>query len=305
MRFLVKAACLAGVNAALGLALLRLHECTVQYAPWDTDSVLFVMPENEDFDLVILGSSHAYLLSRFRAHHEILERELGMRVLNLAMPTGGGLTPARFFLEYFFDRGNRAKAVVYFLEPFVFFNPGTNEAHKFVYFEPLRLRFLAKLLLNRFDSRQIITYIRSKFSYTWFAQRPAPLDADYVSLEGKQIDPGVIEQRIESLYMGPLHESHFQRFAPELERILECCRNEASSVLLITPPTLLGHEPGHERTRQYLDTLHARFDFAYYDFTNALWDRRYFRNYDHLNTPGVERFVSDLLRPILCGEGHN
>lgn len=300
-RFLLKAVLLAALNAAFGIAVLYLHALTLHYAPWDTDSRLLVMPQNEEFDTVILGSSHAYLLSRFKRHHEILEGTLGMRVMNLAMPTGGGLTPAKFYLEEFFAAGNRTRNVVYLIEPFVFFNAGTNEAHKFVYFEPFQWRFFLRLVMNRFDVRQILTYVRSKFSPDWFLQRPERLDEDYISLEGKPVDPALVARRMETLYMGPPREENFLRFSREFECILDRCREEHCRVYLISVPTLIGHEPGQPRMQQYLDELRKRYDLTYVDFTDALKDGRYYRNLDHLNTPGVEAFVRDLLKPVLCG----
>src|SRR5690606_36410579 len=119
---------------------LALHAATLHMANWETDARLLNMPSNASRDYVFLGSSHAYLLSRFRDNAEQTESILGGRVENLAMPSGGGLRPARLYLEEFLARGNRTREVIYFLDPFVFYSPGPNDQHKFVYFEPLQAR---------------------------------------------------------------------------------------------------------------------------------------------------------------------
>ena len=175
---------LAAINVLLGLLVLQVHDGRLHYTPWETDSVLLCMPEDTAYDLVVLGASHAYLLSRFEEHHAMMEETLGMRTFNMAMPSGGGVLPARLYLETFLERGNTARHAVYFLDPFVFFSPACNEAHKLVYFEPFQFRFFWKLLRNGYPVRRLFTYLQSKFTYAWLFQPAQPLDAIHASLEG-------------------------------------------------------------------------------------------------------------------------
>lgn len=298
-RFIAKSLLLIMLNTAVGLVVLEVHDARLHYERWQTDSILLAMPRASSFDAVFLGSSHAYLFSRFKENHAIVERELGMRVCNLALPTGGGLRPARFMLEYFFERGNTAKKVVYFLDPFVFFSTGANDAHKFVYFEPLQFSFLKKLAMDGYPLRSILTYIRSKFSYAWFFQEAQPLLGQTQTLEGEMIDPAKVKARMESLYGDGIREANFERYAREFVRIAEYCKARGAALYVIVPPTLLGPEPGTQRTFAWLEEQRKRFGFEVRDLCEAMPERKYYYNLDHLNTPGVERFMRDFVRPIL------
>ena len=120
--FLVKGVLLLVLNGLLSASLLKIHGARLDYAPWETDSILLTMPKGDAVDLVILGSSHAYLMSRFEKNFELLESGLKMRTLNMALPTGGGIRPARYYLEHFVESGGTAPRLLYVLVPFVFFS---------------------------------------------------------------------------------------------------------------------------------------------------------------------------------------
>lgn len=299
-KLLLKTIALAMVNAVIGLAVLAGVDFRHAYRPWETDSLLEVIPRNEFFDLVILGSSRAYTLSRFRDNHRALERTLGMRVLNLALPTGGGPRPARLFFEHFLARGNQTKVVVYFVAPFVFFDDGPNDEHKFVYYEPLRPSFLFRLFTDGYPWRRIFIYIRSKFSWDALTQQPEPLIRQTFALRG--IDPERVKMRMETLYPKGLREDLFERYAPELRRILEDCRNHGCRVHLVIAPTLLGPEPGATRIAAYIASVQAEFGCTFDDFSQAMPDPAFFYNLDHMNTAGVEQFVQKLLKSVLNEE---
>lgn len=299
MRFAGKCAALALFNALLAAAFLKIHESRLHYAPWETDSVLLVMPRNETYDVAILGSSRAYLLSRFRDNHRITESELGMRVFNMAMPTGGGLRPARFLLEEFFAQGNRARQVLYFIDPFVFYAIGANDQHKFIYFEPLRFSLLRRLVAQRYPARSILTYIRSKFTPAWVFQKPLLLERHNGALTPDTIDPERIALRMDSLYPDGMQEIVFQRHAGEFLAILECSRAHDAEVTVMVAPTLMGPEIGAARMNAWLESQRAQCGFHFFDFHDALPDPGLYYNLDHLNTLGVERLVRDIMRPAL------
>ncbi len=298
--FIIKSVLFVALNVAVGWAVLTLHDVRLHYARWETDSVLLTTPKHSAFDVAFLGSSHAYQFSRLRKNKEATERELGMRVANLALPTGGGIRPARFLLEHFCEQGNRAKQVVYFLDPFVFYSTGANDSHKFIYFEPLRCSFLKKLIVNRYPLRSILTYIRSKFSYDWFFQQAEPLDEQPYVLEPEAVDPARIQVRMKSLYGDGLREENFLRYAGEFKKIADYCREKGMAFHVIVPPTLLGPEPGAARMFAWLDEQKAAGGFDVHDFSGAMPDRKDYYNLDHLNTPGVERFIRDFVRPVLA-----
>lgn len=302
-RLLTKGLALLALNGALALVLLSAHRSTLDYAPWETDSVLLVMPEDKPFGLAILGASHGYLLSRFRENHQILQDTVNRRCFNMAMPTGGGLVPARLYLDTFYDRGNTAEQVVYFLDPFVFYSAGANDAHKFVYFEPFEPRFLWRLIREGYPPRRILTYVRAKFSYAWLTQEPAPLIAHPHALTPADVAPERIARRIETLYLEGRQEDIFQRYAPEFLRIAGRCRREGSRFVVIIPPTLLGPEPGAAHVLAWLAEKRAELGFELHNLVNAMPEPRYYYNLDHLNTAGVAHFCQVYLAPILDGSG--
>ena len=92
LRLVWRCALFAVLNAVLAVIVLKAHESTLHYARWETDSNLLIMPESEHREVVILGTSHAYVCARFQKHQLATERELGRTVFNMAIAQGGGIT---------------------------------------------------------------------------------------------------------------------------------------------------------------------------------------------------------------------
>ncbi len=298
-RFTLKLGLLLGVNALVGLAVLTVLDMGRSYEQWQHDSVLSVTPRNTDFDLVMLGSSRAKRLTRLKPNLECLERELAAKVLGMGSPFGGGIVPAKLYLGNFYDRGNRAKTVLFLLDPFILFSRGPNEGHKLVYFEPFRLSFLTRMILNGFDHRRIVTYVRTKFSLAWLTQAPSELGYYRKALTPEDLDPERLRMRMDSLYPDGLDEAHFNRYAKVLGEILEMCQRHNTRMVIAFPTTLLGPDPGRPKVLELLDEYAKRYDFEFYDFTDAVTDPGLFADYDHLNSMGVEYFVSNSLKHVL------
>lgn len=297
-RLLFRGAALAAINGVIAVLFLVAIDVMRQYEPWETDSVLEVMPHRTNFNAVILGTSHAYLLSRFRDNHAILERELGGRVFNMALPAAGGARPTRLLLEEFLARGNSAERLIYFIEPFVFFSPADNNQHKFVYYEPVRPGFLLRLIRDGYPWQRVFTYVRSKFSLEWIGRRPEVMVRHDYQLS-PPIDPERVRKRLASLYMEGMSSDAFNTYAQELRRIAETAAAAGMRVYLLPPPTLIGHEPGMPQLEKFIEELADRHTFVYRDLTYAIPEPRYYYDLDHLNTMGVEHLARDLLLPIL------
>jgi hypothetical protein len=298
-RLLAKAFLLLLINAAACVVVLSLHARQLDFAPWETDSVLLPMPRNTAYGVAILGSSHAHIMGRSIDNHFLCESVLETSVSNMASPFGGGLTPARLYLERFFERGNHAEEVVYFLDPFVFFSPGLNETHKFVYYEPLDLPLLGKLVQNRFPSRRILTYVRSKFSWDWLTRGPELVGAQFLGLKSEDILQENIQGRIDSLYDKSLGKKHFRKYRGELEGIAALCRAQGSRLRLMTPPTLLGPEPGAETMHAWIAAQKDALGVTSHDFVDAMPDPKFYYDLDHLNTRGLEHFLRNYVKPAL------
>ena len=292
---------LLALNAAIGMGVLWITDAAHAYAPWETDSILEVMPRNAEYGCVILGTSHAYALSRFRENHRELQQALGMTVFNMGLPAAGGVRPARLFFEEFLARGNRAENLVYFVEPFVFFAPDANDNHKFVHYEPARPGFLWRLVKDGYPWRRIFAYVRSKFEAPWLLQKPEVMIA-HDAVVTPPIDPVRVSARLDSLYWEGMEPAAFRRYAPDLRRIVAEAHDAGMRVYLIAPPTLLGHEPGRAMLEDYVNSLRKDFPLTWRDFTSAMPIPQYFYDLDHLNTAGVGHFANTLLAPLLHNE---
>jgi hypothetical protein len=286
------------VNVLAGIAVLWAVDAAHAYRPWETDSLLEVMPHDSDVGCVILGTSHAYALSRFRENHRILEEALGMEVFNMGLPAAGGVRPARLFFEEFIARGNRAKNLLYLIEPFVFYAPEANDNHKFVHYEPVRPGFLLRLVRDGYPWRRVFAYVRSKFEAPWLLQQPETMIA-HEGMVSTPIDPARVEARIATLYWEGQERAAFRRHAPELERIIARAAAAGMRVYLVAPPTLLGHEPGMAVLEDWITTLAGRYTFTWRDHTHAMGAPAYFYDLDHLNTRGVGYYAGQFLAPLL------
>ncbi len=291
------------LNVSIGVVVLTVHDGGLVFAPWEIDALMPVLPEDESRDVVLLGSSHGYVLSRFRDHHAIVETETGLSVFNMSMPSGGGVRPARIYLDYYFDEGNTAEQVCYLLDPFAVFGEGGNDGHKFVYFESFRPSFLMHLIKQRYPARRILTYVQSKFTYAWWTQDAELMIGHEGTMAVKPYTPALIQKRMDSLYQDGLSEAYFEKYSAELEAIMARCVAEGSKLTLIMPPTLLGEEPGEAKLLAWLAEKEGQYDFTFHDWVDVYADDlEFFYDLDHLNTNGVERFVKEYLGPVLQGE---
>ena len=302
-RFILKLGLFVLMNASAGLAALALLDARYSFEQWQTDSLLLSTPRNTDYDLVILGTSHARLLTRFKYNYEFLTRELDMRILNLAIPFGGGVLLEKMYFRNFFDRGNTAKTVLYFLDPYVFFSSLPNKYHKFVYYEPIRFSFLARMICHGMPFERVFTYIRSKFSWRWLTQKPILIAYDGIQMAdyGISMDPERMRARAESLYPEGLDETSYASYAPMLDEVIAMGRERGCRVIIVFPPTLLGPEKGASRVKQLLDACRERHAFEFHDLTDAVPEPDLYSDYDHLNSKGVELFITQHIKPILEG----
>lgn len=298
---MVHAGAIVAVNVALAWAVLWATGSYRSYAQWETDSILYATPRNTPFDFVSLGTSRTRIFSEFKANHDFVAHDLGLRFLNMAIPFGGGILPERLFLENFFDRGNSAKTVVVFLDPFVLFSDRLNREHRFVYYEPFRMRFLIKLMANRFPAERIMTYVRSKFGRYWFERDPMTKDRDERVVDMAHTDPAAQRKRMENLYPEGLNASHFARYSREVVRILDMASDHGSQALIVILPTLLGEEPGHKQTIAFLEQCRAQRPFMLYDWSKTMQEARFFADHDHLNHEGFKHMAQHFLLPALKG----
>jgi hypothetical protein len=300
-KIVVKGLIFTALNALLAVAVLRIHERGLTDKPWETDSVLQTMPTSTHHDLAFLGTSRTYLLSRFERHHQVTEEILGQEFFNMALPQGGGVTPNQFYLETYLESGNSTDRVIYFLDPFVLFSAGANTNHKFVYFEPFRVTFLAKLIRNGYHYRRILTYVRSKFTAAWLRQSPKPLVHHTAAFPESYLTDERRTLRMESLYPDGLPEDVFKTYTAEFERIVDLCEAHDTPITVVVPPTFIGAEPGHAAMMTWLEELGEKRGIAVHDWVAVMPERTKYYNLDHMNLGGIETFMGGWVKPMLDG----
>ena len=298
IRLFAKAAALLALNAVAGVALLLGLGWGDRLQPWETDSIFQGNRLDEEYDLLIMGTSRAYLLSRYEANQRALEATLNANVLNLALPAAGGVKPGYAYLDYCLSQGIQPKTLLLCLDPFVFFNEACNENHKFVYFESFRPGFFATLIREDFPWRRLFIYARHKFSLEWILRSPAPLPR-FDGATDAAPTPDRIALRMDSLYLEGLQQATFDRYAPYLDRILDRCKREGIAVHIVTLPTQIGPEPGQAALDAYLGQLQGRYTFTYQNWCDAMPGPQLYYDLDHANATGVQRLLDTLLRPLL------
>ncbi|HUW61107.1 MAG TPA: hypothetical protein VMZ06_08880 [Candidatus Bathyarchaeia archaeon] len=297
-RFVIKLGAFALVNAIIAGAVLARIDSGYAFEQFETDSVLLSMPHNEEVGVLVMGTSRARVLTRVRCNLECLERELGCKVFNIAVPFGGGIVPEKLYLGEFYGRGNRVRTILFFLDPFTMFSPQPNQDHRFVYYEPLRPSLLLAMARNEIPFRRILIYVQSKFTWRWISQTAGTVPCDFETVKGKP-DPEKARMRVESLYFDGLNDGYFEHYAETLRDILEMAKQHGARVVVALPPTLLGPQPGADRLMRQLDEFKKSYELVFYDFTGVITDTALFSDYDHLNSPGVETFVKEHLKLVL------
>lgn len=296
-RFLAKLALFVGVNIGLQILVLALVQSRYRFRDWETESVLLTIPKKEHFDLVFLGSSHGRIFSRDHNHQRV-EAILGRRFLNLSKGGGGGVIPERIYLSYFFDRGNTADEIVYFIDGWSLASRKWNEGLYFLADEPFRLDILPKLLANGISLRVLLSYYKSKFVSSWFQQKAGGRDSDDAVVQN--FGPQTVRKHIEGMYLDGFDESVFNRYALELEKTLLLSKARGANLVFVVPATLLGREPGTDALNALLRRLRERHGTAFYDLSDSIHEPAYYSDPHHLNTNGVAKFTRDFLRPALA-----
>lgn len=265
----------------------------------ETESDLMIIPAAKRFDLVILGTSHGRIFARDNNHDQV-QTLLERKVLNLSKGSGAGIMPMRLFLSCFFEKKNKANAIVYFLDPWVFYSASWNENNICGIEEPLRLDFLMKMARFGFSRDAISSYVVYKFQHqivnSKIAGRP-PKDGNFSGLE--RVNPVSVGKSLQILYPDGLDSTRCLKYRRELEELVSMAEAHGSKVLFATPATLLGNIPGLPEMKAFLADLKTRHPIEYQDFTYSIQDPKFFYDHDHLNTPGIRLFTSQFLKPYL------
>lgn len=287
------------------VALLWLYGSTAyikrqQFTNWNTESNGLIMPRGRDVGMLMLGTSHGRTFSRF-SNHQRVEKLLGCDIVNLSRGGGAGVVPMLMDLKWFFDLGNRAKVVVYFIDPWVLYSSTWNENNFSLncYFfkeEPFSFDYALRVLKSG-GKRAVAKYVREKLRIEWLFYKAVsePIDNGQVKFR----DYDLIKRRMAALYDESLSEENFRKYSASLEELVEITTSHGSRLVFVIPPTLLTKEPGQDRLISFLEYLKSKYAISLFDFSESISDCKLYSDHDHLNTQGLIVFTKKYLHPAL------
>ncbi len=265
--------------------------------------------ETRDFDWVILGASHAMPLD-FADFNAVMERDTGLKILNLAGPGTGPLYNS-FVLEHFI-REHKTRNVLYVLDSFAFYDRSWNEDRfsdakllSRTPFDPaLAQEFVRYTLTGGVDPRALLDYVsgfskinnRDRFKQDiWEGE--AQFDRSY------RPSSAADAKRIAYLYPRPSPDPKaLAYYLGILDRILTLTSENGAAVTVIKPPVppqFYRKLPNEAVFDAAVSGLLARRGVTFYDYSQAIPEPRLYFDTDHLNHDGLEQFFAQYLKPVL------
>jgi hypothetical protein len=269
-----------------------------------TESNLLVMGGGHSpthYGVALLGTSRGRVFSR-DDNHQLVEKILNRKVINLSKGGGGGLMPAELHLSYFYHRGNQTDHVVYLVDPWVFFSPINNEENDFfLRDEPFEFYILWKLITQGYPSNRISSYMQMIAVDDWRA----------ISTYGA---PGLTKGTIKTIdqqkllearehYLSKYADNGFERYSRYVDIINQMVKKKGGRITYVMLPMLIPDFPGMDRVGQKLrQVAKANDHVAFYDASDAMHDSRFFYDHMHFNKTGVNYFTQRVLSPVIRGE---
>lgn len=268
----------------------------------ETESNLLFLGEDKEFDILLLGVSHARNFSRHKNNLRI-EKALGKTMCNLGQGKGAcGINEQHFYLQHFYDNGNKANTLVYVLSPPLLFSETLPIASNTFDFEPFEIGFLLKYLVydteNKFE--RLSSYVRFKQNKRWLEHKPECLDRmDDLLLK---IDTSAINQGQSYAYGGALNMERFAISCQRIEKTVQLAQKNGSKVIFMIPPALFGKWNGHDETMDFASKMNGQYGVEVYNFAEVILEPKYYYDHHHLNSAGIEVFTECCLRPMLNGK---
>jgi hypothetical protein len=261
-----------------------------------------------DFDWVILGASHAmpFAFADFNAQ---IERDTGLRIVNLAAP-GTGPLYNRFVLEHFLKQ-HRTRNLLYVLDSFAFYSRAWNE-DRFADAKLLRgtpfdrdiaWRLWTYARRDGVDPRTFLDYVsgfsklnnRDRFQ-TDIWEGESQFDRVY------RPSASAIKSRIGYLYPNGTQGEALSRYLAAFSGLLMLADQHGIKVTVIKTPVPAAFRaalPNEAAFDTALKQQLAGRGILLRDFSAALDDPRYYFDTDHLNRAGATEFLARALKDVL------
>ena len=264
--------------------------------------------ETRDYDWVILGASHAMPLD-FGGFNALMQRETGLRILNLAAQ-GTGPLYNRFVLEHFL-RTHRARNLLYVVDSFAFTSRAWNEDRfgdakliRGTPFDPAIVRLMwTYVRRDHVNCRALFDYLSgfSKINNRDRFQRDAwegeaQFDRVYRS------SATAVAKRVAYLYPDAPAPDVLARYLQDFAGLIEIARQHGVRVTAIKLPVpalfrnQLPNEAAFEAAASRVLADHA---VPLRDFSTALENPNFYFDTDHLNRAGVTELFQRQLKPLL------
>lgn len=265
--------------------------------------------EERAYDWVILGASHAMPLD-FADFNMQMERETGLRILNLATP-GTGPLYNRFVLERFLKR-HRTRRVLYVLDSFAFYSAQWNEDRfadakllRRTPFDPaLAWQFLRYSLDDDVKATAVLDYVTG-FSKINNRERFKPDIWEGENKFDRVARPSTAadRKRIEYLYPEAAPDpAVFSRYLAVMETLIALARQEDALVVVIkmpVPARFYSQLPDEAAFNDAISQLLAADNVPFHDFSGEMDEPRFYFDTDHLNRAGLTAFFSRYLKAVL------
>ena len=261
-----------------------------------------------EFDWVILGASHAMPLA-FADFNAGMERETGLKILDLAAP-GAGPLYNRFVLEHFL-REHRARNVLYVADSFAFYSRTWNEDRfadaKLLRRTPFESAIASSLCAyarhDGVDPRAVLDYVSgfSKINNRERFQRDV-WEGEEQFERVYRPSTTAVAKRIAYLYPNKTSPEARARYLEIFASLVDLAQRNGATVIVIkmpVPPPFRDQLPDETAFDEALSRLLTARNVEYRDFSAAVPESRDYFDTDHLNRAGLTEFFARDLRPLL------
>lgn len=270
-----------------------------KFKNYETESNLLVMNNNEEFDILFMGISHARNFSRHKNHLRI-ENILDEKIINIGQGSGRcGINEQLFYLNYFYDLDNTASTVAYIVSPPLFYSETLPIASNTFDREPFELKFLFDYLFFKAENKQerLTSYLQTKLTRFWLSYKPNSKDSNDEKLDS--IDFKVVSVGQQMVHKDSIVFKRFNKSIDRVEETIQLALNNNSNVVLVIPPALFGKWKGHYHVEEFAKRMQKLDGVEYYDFSESVLFPEYYYDHHHLNTNGVVYFTENFLKPII------
>ena len=256
----------------------------------EVESNLYFINENEQFDLVITGISHARNFSR-QTNHAEMETILNKKVLNLGRGNGlTGMQGIQLYLDFFFEKENKTKEALFIATPPLLYGTYLDRNEAAFWDEPIRFDFSSFILKNgNSDKRwQLYQSFVKKTKPSWLSFKKYPNEPKLEQLE--EIATLEIEKGMKLAYPEGKTSEMLEENLFYFNKILKTCQKNNAKLKVVIPPAVFGKWPGHEAIIKELEQLKKVDNFEIIDFSEVILEKEFYYDHHHLNAEGVKVF---------------